>query len=466
MIPDIHSTCLEYHASTPEAARLLRIYRDLAEHDGFASCESMLAMIGPAALSDIEVLTRLPEGEWRYCLFGAAIHAVRGADMTGRDLSALPQPIADAYRIVLDRVTRERRPLLAASRPFDAAQPSFWQRLVFPCRDGAGAVCALSLVKPRGKREDLLAAVFEASQDGMIAVRAIRGENGELVDGRIVSANRKALEYTRYNAEDMIDGRFKRLFQNATARRIWRRCKRVIAEGRPERFEINISHRHRDTWLRVTVVPLGDGFVISLTDFTDLKYALLEAECSREELAAEVERRRALEQELRQLSLTDDLTGVANRRAFVRALRQEIAKARRYRTTFSVVAVDIDHFKAINDRYGHAGGDEVLMSIAAAFTDGVRREVDIVARVGGEEFMLLLPDTPLAGAVDLAERLRERLAARPIAIAGECVPVTASFGVREFDRKSDPERLTTEVDNALYGAKRRGRNCVVASLPW
>jgi diguanylate cyclase (GGDEF)-like protein len=129
---------------------------------------------------------------------------------------------------------------------------------------------------------------------------------------------------------------------------------------------------------------------------------------------------------------------------------------------FSIVAIDIDHFKKINDRFGHAGGDEVLMAVAAIFTETLRRNVDLVARIGGEEFMLLLPGTTQQGAIELAERLRSHLAAMPISIGEEPLAITASFGVKQFDSTSDPERLTIEADDALYKAKRGGRNCVVS----
>jgi diguanylate cyclase len=137
-----------------------------------------------------------------------------------------------------------------------------------------------------------------------------------------------------------------------------------------------------------------------------------------------------------------------------------------YGGVFSIIAIDIDHFKKINDRFGHAGGDEVLMAVAAIFNDALRRNVDLVARVGGEEFMLLLPQTDESGAIDLAERLRRHLADMPVSIGGESVSITASFGVKRFDGRSDPERLTIEADDALYKAKRGGRNCVVACSVW
>ena len=452
-------------ASKPEAAQILRIFRALSKEAsslaGTADAELLLSSIDPGHLGNIELLERLPDDDWRYLVFGKELVAANGSDMTGRRVGELPPATVGPLRGLFDRVMRERKPEIAVCRSYMAAGVEFWERLALPCRTG-GELRIVAFVRPHRAGRELIGAVFEASQDGMMAVRAVRNQDDRIVDGEIVTANATACEYAGYRIEDMLGASFKRLFPGLVARRIWRRCVRVIRERKSDRCELNMWHQGRDTWLRVSLVSLEDGFVMSFSDITDLKQALLEAEASRAELAAEIEHRRALEVELRELSLTDDLTGVANRRAFGRALQHEIAKSKRYDSVFSIIAVDIDHFKTINDRYGHAGGDEVLMAFAAILAEELRRDVDLLARVGGEEFMLLLPGTALAGAVDLAERLRAQLLARPVSIAGEMVAVTASFGVAQFEPGTDPERVTVAADDALYRAKRSGRNRVVA----
>jgi diguanylate cyclase (GGDEF)-like protein/PAS domain S-box-containing protein len=462
MAPDVRSRSIDLSSAGAEVARILRVFDRLREESARVCEKRLLARLDLQILQDIEILAPTPDGDWRYASFGPGLVASNGHDMTGRCISDLPQPIREEYRAALRRLAIEGRPVLAAGRTFPPSGMSFWERLLLPCRDAEGRELIVGFVQPNGTREELLSAVFQASQDGMIAVRAVREVNGRIIDGRIVTANETACVYAGYNAETLVGGSFKHLFPNLLARRIWRRCLRIIRERVTERFELNLSHHRRDTWLRVTIVALGDGFVVSFNDITDLKQALLAAQSSRAELAAEIEHRAALEAELRQLSHTDDLTGVANRRAFNRALRKEIAKSQRYGDVFSIVAIDIDHFKKINDRFGHAGGDEVLMAVAAIFTETLRRKVDLVARIGGEEFMLLLPGTTQQGAIELAERLRSHLAAMPISIGEEPLAITASFGVKQFDSTSDPERLTIEADDALYKAKRGGRNCVVS----
>jgi diguanylate cyclase (GGDEF)-like protein/PAS domain S-box-containing protein len=466
MAPDFHPRSTDSLASSADVEQVLCIFDKLRDECGRVCEERLLGNLSPQILQDVEILAPLPDGDWRYISFGPGLVASNGHDMSGRCVGDLPREIREEYRAALIRLSDEGRPVLAPGKVFPPPSPSFWERLLLPCRDAEGRDLVVSFVKPNGTREELLSAVFHASQDGIAAVRAVRDENGNIIDGRIVTANDKACEYAGYSRETMVGGSVRHLFSGLIAGRIWRRCLRTIRGRTTERFELNISHHQLDTWLGVTLVALGDGFVVSFNDVTDLKQALLAEQSSRAQLAAEVEHRRALEAELRHLSHTDDLTGVANRRAFNRALRKEIVKSQRYGGVFSIIAIDIDHFKKINDRFGHAGGDEVLMAVAAIFNDALRRNVDLVARVGGEEFMLLLPQTDESGAIDLAERLRRHLADMPVSIGGEPVSITASFGVKQFDGRSDPERLTIEADDALYKAKRGGRNCVVACSVW
>ncbi len=160
-------------------------------------------------------------------------------------------------------------------------------------------------------------------------------------------------------------------------------------------------------------------------------------------------------------SLTDVLTGVGNRRRMDQALVAEIARVRRgVGGKLSAIMVDVDHFKRVNDEYGHAAGDKVLTELGRLLRSQTR-ETDVVARFGGEEFVLLLPDATLEGAAAKAERLRVALSAQ--AIAPLPYAVTASFGVAELLPGEDAESLLGRIDAALYQAKQAGRNRVVES---
>jgi two-component system cell cycle response regulator len=160
---------------------------------------------------------------------------------------------------------------------------------------------------------------------------------------------------------------------------------------------------------------------------------------------------------LRELSVTDGLTGLFNHRHFHERLADEFRRAVRYDDPLSLIMIDIDHFKRFNDAYGHQTGDKVLRAVAAALTGAVR-ETDFVARYGGEEFAVLLPNTPLAGALTVAERMSHDV--RKASVEGLDAKVTASLGLSAFPGRSvhRPEHLVRTADQALYRAKAEGRN--------
>ena len=174
-----------------------------------------------------------------------------------------------------------------------------------------------------------------------------------------------------------------------------------------------------------------------------------------------VERLREGREKLEQLAVTDPLTGISNRRHLMETLKNETSRASRSETTFAILLVDVDHFKKFNDTHGHLAGDEALKAVADVLKEAMR-QVDFVARYGGEEFLVLLPDTGIDGAVRAAERIRERLAKRILAVREQSVTVTLSTGVAEFPTDGNsPESLIASADTALYQAKRRGRDRVV-----
>jgi diguanylate cyclase (GGDEF)-like protein/PAS domain S-box-containing protein len=174
-----------------------------------------------------------------------------------------------------------------------------------------------------------------------------------------------------------------------------------------------------------------------------------------------------LRQELERLATTDPLTGLANRRAFMVRAGEEIERAARHGRPLSVVMIDVDHFKAINDRHGHEAGDRVLARVADMVRATIRKAADFAARFGGEEFVLLLPETPVGGAWALAERIREAFETTAVDTAGGAVSFTASFGVEQFRPELDDgiETVLRRADDALYRAKASGRNRVYLAPP-
>jgi diguanylate cyclase (GGDEF)-like protein len=170
-------------------------------------------------------------------------------------------------------------------------------------------------------------------------------------------------------------------------------------------------------------------------------------------------------EEVSRRARTDALTGLANRRAFDEQLEQLLAHADRFGHAVSLILADVDHFKKVNDSWGHEAGDAVLRAIAKTLSDGVRA-VDVCARFGGEEIAILLPQTSLVGAAELADRLRRAIEAKPIMARGEEIPVTISCGVACYpEGVLTKEALFAAADRALYDAKNAGRNCVKSAVP-
>ena len=172
----------------------------------------------------------------------------------------------------------------------------------------------------------------------------------------------------------------------------------------------------------------------------------------------DISERKYLEEELYRLSITDPLTGAYNRRYFLEMLERELERCRRTGHPLALIMFDLDHFKSINDRFGHTAGDQVLKSLVAAFKERLRK-TDCLARWGGEEFIVLLPDTPAEGAAGLAHELRTWLNRMKIQDVGH---VTASFGVTGYRPEDVVDSIIQRVDGMLYRAKGNGRNCVCA----
>jgi len=177
-------------------------------------------------------------------------------------------------------------------------------------------------------------------------------------------------------------------------------------------------------------------------------------------ITRDISERHALRLELEKLATTDPLTSAANRRAFAEALEREINCSVRSGQPVTLILLDLDHFKQVNDHWGHPAGDVVLCAIARQLQNAVR-SVDMVARLGGEEFAILLENTPLKDANELAERLRQGIIATPILLeTGETLHISASFGVAQHSPCETGNNLYARADHALYHAKSSGRNCV------
>ncbi len=243
---------------------------------------------------------------------------------------------------------------------------------------------------------------------------------------------------------------------------LWASTRQEVAETTHLELDVAGVAGPHPRMFEVRVTRLGERgrhshSAILLRDVTD-------RERMERELLQASEALRGANQDLKRLANTDVLTGLANRRRFMEVLEGEIDRAERYDRPLSLVLVDLDHFKEVNDTHGHAGGDEVLRATAGVLAS-VCRDVDLAARIGGEEFAILLPETRASGAERVAERVRSRIAqGHHRAPSGAGFRITASAGVASLGREvGSGEALLQAADDALYRAKGEGRNRVVAA---
>jgi diguanylate cyclase (GGDEF)-like protein/PAS domain S-box-containing protein len=222
-------------------------------------------------------------------------------------------------------------------------------------------------------------------------------------------------------------------------------ARRMALIGNFQPHTVELEHRDGGT-LQVRGAPIlieGEpaGFILLQEDITE---------------------RKDYQTTLERLATTDHLTGLLNRRAFLEATDKEIRRAYRYGQSLSLLMLDVDHFKHINDTHGHPAGDEVLRRVAAACRKTLRDE-DLTGRLGGEEFAVTLVQSPLNSACVVAERLRKAIGELVIDLDGKAITVTVSIGVAECGGADSPSSLVSAADKCLYAAKQAGRNRIFSS---
>lgn len=245
---------------------------------------------------------------------------------------------------------------------------------------------------------------------------------------------------------------------------------RMVLSGATDQFTLEYPCHSPDQkrWFILHVTPVRDAgpaqLIVAHEDITARRNAEEDARQARRATdQANRELRQALTRE-HLMASTDELTGVANRRHFFAVAAKQLARTRRRPEAIAVALLDIDHFKRINDTYGHQAGDRVLQHVARV-TRAQLRTVDELARYGGEEFVMLLPGSDGRQAMQIAERIREQCAAACIVVAEDAIRVTVSIGVADVDVEAGLEVAIRGADRALYRAKDHGRDRVELALP-
>jgi diguanylate cyclase (GGDEF)-like protein/PAS domain S-box-containing protein len=290
--------------------------------------------------------------------------------------------------------------------------------------------------KQRIAEDERFRVIFDSVNDGIFVLGA--------ADGIVIDANEAGYAMFGYEPDELVGRTIESLSSGMppyTQHDAFAWFDKLRTEG-PQTFEWHCKAKDGQLfWVEASV---------RTTWFGDREVGLA--------IVRDITERRRLIEELSAQARLDALTGLPNRRDFDRTLLREIARAERYGTTLCIALADIDRFKPINDDFGHQTGDVVLKRLAGVLRRRLRR-VDYVARWGGEEFAILLPQTGLAAATVLLDRLRAVVADTHIAEIGQ--PVTISVGVVEYRHGMTARRLLRQVDRALYEAKKGGRNRVV-----
>jgi diguanylate cyclase (GGDEF)-like protein/PAS domain S-box-containing protein len=287
-------------------------------------------------------------------------------------------------------------------------------------------------------------------------------------EGAIEWANPAFTTLTGYELEEVLGVNPRILKSGVMDRAVYKVLWNTILDGRKwsgEMWNLNKDGHLYSEEMHIAPVRAMDGsisnFVAVKHDITERKQAEAQANRMKEGLLSLNNQLMEANENILRLSQTDALTGLANRRTIDERVLHEMARAERLGCGFSVILGDLDHFKSINDEFGHLVGDRVLAATAAALTVEAR-PYDLPARFGGEEFMVLLPESTLADAMTIAQRIRR-------AVQGIVVPevergIAMSLGISTWEHGDTPGTLIGRADAALYQAKRTGRNRVVALI--
>jgi len=298
--------------------------------------------------------------------------------------------------------------------------------------------------RPMALESQLLAELLVSSPNSIMVLASISNDDNESADFSVTMPNSRAELEFGHRAGDILTASATKTWPGIFTAEVVSQCAAVVESGAGTTFSHEYTREDTVMTFRMCLLSLEDGVVVTLSDMSELTNAMHRFEY---------------------LANTDSLTELTNRRRFLEVARREFARSKRYQRPICLLVLDIDHFKKVNDNYGHAGGDDVLNEVAKALKS-IAREQDVTARLGGEEFAVLVPETAANGAAIFAERVRVATEAAITELQGQEVRVTASIGFaerRQEELEIDP--VLKRADTALYVSKSAGRNCVRSFEP-
>ena len=310
---------------------------------------------------------------------------------------------------------------------------------------------------PTGNLDYLQSKALDAAANGIVITD---------VNGDIVWANPAVTQLTGYSLAELLGQNPNLLKAGKMEQEFYQEMWKTILDGRV--WQGDVINRRKDGSLYyedMTITPVRSEDGTRITHFIAVKQDVSARREVESKLQETIVLQKEIEARLLELTIRDSLTGLFNRSHFFELAQVEFDRADRYMNDLSVIMIDVDRFKYINDHYGHLNGDLVLETVARLARESLRN-IDIIGRYGGDEFVALLPQTTIKGAFQAAERLRVRIAETPIPAQGQIITpatygvnVTASLGVALYDVQcATLEQLFDRADQMLYQSKRDGRN--------
>lgn len=480
MYYEVHSENIAARSHASQIAEILQRYALRDREDGAVAYEAFAAEILPLFGKDLMILEPTDDGDYRWLHYGREIVRYSGDTRLGQHVSSMRPQVARFTTDCLNQALAENRPLYTVHRSDGTVRVALWERLLLPTTASDGRRLVVAFSRPLQFREDLLNAVLDTSPSGIVALRAIRDHAGRIEQVVVVTANRRAAELSGRPDVELLDTDGRESLPVLSDPSTWRRCLYAMDLQRPDMLEASFTQQGKTVWLRIAIAPLGDGLLLTLTDITDLtvanqtlqlRAATLALEIGRERatrraLSEEIGQREERERELRRLAETDPLTALLNRRSFTEKANAAIAESAAEGSEVALIIVDLDHFKQINDNYGHPAGDAVIRAFADLLLGQFRNGRNLVGRFGGEEFGILLQGSDLPSAAASARQIQDALLTRTLPVSETlALQVTASFGVAVLHPDETLSSLVARADQALYRAKSEGRNRLGLALP-
>ena len=414
---------------------------------------------------NVMLLQQMPDDDLRYIHYGDAIADAAGFNLKGKCVSHFRSPVGHFFREKYSLCLANRSPLYTIHRADLAPTVQSWERLMLPLVDDQEQLHILAFNQPLEFRFDLLDSILRASMDGIIHLQAERDASYHIIDFVITVLNPAAERMAALPAAKLIDHRLSELPANNLLHAVEPACRQVLDAGLSAAVELADPRPGRYAVFTVNAVRTGDGVTVTLTNISSHKRQEQELRQALTALEVQMSERKNLQDELTRMATTDPLTGALNRRELMQSSKREVAAARRYGRSLSLLIADIDFFKKVNDTYGHGVGDIAICTVADICQQALR-ETDLVARIGGEEYVILMPETSGERAAETADRLRKAIAAATIPADDGSFSITASFGVTEWSPEDESIEVTlARADSALYDAKQAGRNRVELRMP-